>query len=106
MLRRRCFCTGDEFACARFCPRRVKRDCVETCIDPNSRFAVAFAANSAASRNTAIALDALIDLLPIQPQYLLSDNGSEFMGDFPQRLDERGIIHWWPTGGSTSDHPK
>ncbi len=43
----------------------------------------------------AIALDALTDLLPIQPQYLFPDNGSEFMGDFQQRLDELGITHWW-----------
>ena len=66
-----------------------------TFIDPTSRFAIAFAANSAASRNTAIALEALTDLLPMQPQYLLSDNGSEFMGNFQKRLNELGITHWW-----------
>ncbi len=77
-----------------------------TLIDPNSRFAVAFAANSAASRNTTIALDALTGLLPIQPQYLLSDNGSEFMGNFQRRLDERGITHWWtcPRSPKTNAH--
>ncbi len=66
-----------------------------TFIDPNSRFAIAFAANSATSRNTSIALEALTDLLPVQPQFLLSDNGSEFMGDFQQRLNQLGIVHWW-----------
>ena len=66
-----------------------------TFIDPTSRFAIAFAANSATSRNTTIALEALTDLLPVQPQFLLSDNGSEFMGDFHQRLNQLGIVHWW-----------
>ena len=63
-----------------------------TFIDPTSRFAIALAANSAASRNTAIALEALTDLLPMQPQYLLSDDGSEFMGDFQKRLDPHHSI--------------
>ena len=66
-----------------------------TFIAPTSRVAIAFAATSATSRNTTIALEALTDLLPVQPQFLLSDNGSEFMGDFQQRLHQLGIVHWW-----------
>ena len=26
---------------------------------------------------------------------MLSDNGSEFLGHFQHRLEERGITHWW-----------
>ncbi len=29
------------------------------------------------------------------PQFLLSDNGAEFLGHFQQRLDAYGITHWW-----------
>ena len=30
------------------------------------------------------------------PRFILSDNGSEFLGHFQQRLDERGSTHWGP----------
>ena len=66
-----------------------------TFIDPQTRFAVAFAAATASSRQTTHALDALCTLLPAPPQFLLSDNGAEFLGSFQQRLEERGITHWW-----------
>ena len=33
--------------------------------------------------------------LPAPPRDVLSDNGSEFPGHFQQRLEERGITHWW-----------
>ena len=66
-----------------------------TFLDPHSRFAVAFAAATASSRHTTHALDALCALLPASPQFILSDNGSEFLGHFQQRLDEYGITHWW-----------
>ena len=32
---------------------------------------------------------------PPPPRFILSDNGSEFLGHFQQRLEERGITHWW-----------
>ena len=62
-------------------------------IDPHTRFAVAFAAATPSSRQATLALDALCHLLPAPPRFVLSDNGSEFLGH--QRLEERGITHWW-----------
>ena len=65
-----------------------------TFIDPNSRFAVTFAANSAASRirhRPGCAHRPATHTTAISA----SDSGSEFMGDFQQRLDELGITHWW-----------
>ena len=66
-----------------------------TFIDPHSRFALALAAPTASSRHTTTALDARCALLPTPPQFILSDNGAEFHGHFQQRLDARGITHWW-----------
>ena len=66
-----------------------------TFIDPHSRFAIAFAATTQSSHQAAIALNALCQLLPKPPRFILSDNGSEFMGHFQQRLDEHRITHWW-----------
>lgn len=65
-----------------------------TFIDPHSRFAIAFASASQSSRQASIALDALCELLPQPPKYLLSDNRSEFMGRFQQRLNAHGMTHW------------
>ncbi len=68
-----------------------------TFIAPNSRFAIAiaFAAATPSSQHAAIALDSLCQLLPHPPQYILSDNGSEFLGKFQTQLELRGIKHWW-----------
>ena len=66
-----------------------------TFIDPSTRFAVAMATATSSSRQATRALDALCHLLPAPPRFILSDNGSEFLGHFQQRLDERGITHWW-----------
>ena len=41
------------------------------------------------------ALDALCHLLPSPPRFIFSDNGSEFLGHFQHRLEERGITPWW-----------
>ncbi len=76
-----------------------------TFIDPNSRFAVAFASRTASSRQATLTLNALIDLLPAAPKYLLTDNGSEFMGDFQKRLDELHITHWWTYPNSPKMNP-
>ena len=62
---------------------------------PVTRFAVAVAISNKSSRQTTIAFTALSQLLPQQPQFILSDNGSEFMGAFDNHLQERDITHWW-----------
>ena len=66
-----------------------------TFIDPHTHFAVAFAAATPSSRQATLALDALCHLLPPPPRFVFSDNGSEFLGHFQQRREERGITHWW-----------
>ena len=67
-----------------------------TFIDPNSRFAIAFAARSPSSRQATFALEALCQLLPTPPpRFILSDNGSEFKGQFEDKLQQYGITHWW-----------
>ena len=60
------------------------------------RFALTGVAATASSRQATHALDALCTLLPVPTRVILSDNGSEFLGPFQQRLDERGITPWWP----------
>ncbi len=64
-------------------------------LDPHSRFAVAVATPPASSRQATRALEALCQVLPRPPRVVLSDNGSEFLGHFQQRLEARGITHWW-----------
>ena len=55
-----------------------------TFIDPYTRFAVAVAAATPPSRWMRCAISCRKP-----PRYVLSDNGSEFLGHFQQRLDER-----------------
>ena len=64
-----------------------------TFIDPCSRFAFAWA--STTRSRAAHALRSLIALTPNTIQYLLSDNGSEFMKDFDSELKRHHITHWW-----------
>ena len=42
---------------------------------------------------------------PKPPRFILSDNGSEFMGHFQQRLDEHRITHWWTYPRSPKMNP-
>ncbi len=41
-----------------------------------------------------ISLKLTVLLVPIPIHAVLSDNGSEFQGDFAEALDEAGIAHW------------
>ena len=66
-----------------------------TFIDPASAFGLAVALPSKATRHTQAALTAALDSLPMQPQVLLSDNGSEFEASFAQTLRTRGIQRWY-----------
>jgi hypothetical protein len=66
-----------------------------TFTDPVSHFAFAVAVPSKHARHTARALDLALSLLPQTPKILLSDNGSEFEGDFARLLTERGIGRWY-----------
>jgi transposase InsO family protein len=66
-----------------------------TFIDPASRFALAVALPSKASRHTQSALSAALSLLPTKPQVVLSDNGSEFEADFAKALETHGMKRWY-----------
>ncbi len=66
-----------------------------TFIDPRSRFAVAFVAKSPSSRQATAAFIRLCQLLPKPPRFVLSDNGSEFLGHFQRHLEQQQITHWW-----------
>jgi transposase InsO family protein len=71
------------------------RRAIVTFIDPKSHFAFAWAAPSKHSRHTASAFESLLELLPHEPQVVLSDNGSEFEADFADCLEHRGIQRWY-----------
>ena len=47
------------------------------------------------SRNAAIAFNALRQLLPKPPEFILSDNGSEFMANFDNCLKNHRTTHFW-----------
>ncbi len=66
-----------------------------TFIDPRSRFAIAFVAKSPSSRQATAAFISLCQLLPKLPRFVLSDNGSKFLGYFQRHLEQQQITHWW-----------
>jgi transposase InsO family protein len=65
-----------------------------TLIDPTSRIAFAVALPGKRSRNSAEVLKAMLSANPLC-RALLSDNGSEFQGDFDALLKEEGVTHYW-----------
>ena len=79
------------------------RQYIMTLVDPNSRIAFAVAIPSKHSKHTAKVLEALIDGLTgtinlnSNPKEfaILSDNGSEFMKEFEQLLQNKGLTHYW-----------
>lgn len=76
-----------------------------TFLDPVSRIGLAVALPTKASRHTRTALEALLtglhstalDHAPEQRRAIvfLSDNGSEFQGEFDQFLTATGLTHYW-----------
>ena len=74
---------------------------IMTMIDPNSRIAFAVAIPSKHAKNTAKALEALIDGLSYNADEsrckysILSDNGSEFKKEFDGLLKEKKLTHYW-----------
>ena len=65
-----------------------------TMLDPVSRVALAVALPRKKALYTAEVLRVLVESQPGM-RYLLSDNGSEFMGAFDRILRERNIRHYW-----------
>ncbi len=74
---------------------RLTRRYVFTFIAPRSRVAFAWASTTRSSRRSAHALQLLCELVPKPINYILSDNGSEFMKDFETELKQRRTTHWW-----------
>jgi transposase InsO family protein len=66
-----------------------------TFIDPASHFAFAWATPTKHARHTAAALNLALSLLPQAPNWLLSDNGSEFQADYALALETHGIKRWY-----------
>ncbi len=73
----------------------LTRRYVFTFIDPRSRVAFAGASTTRSNRRSAHALRLLCELVPKPINYILSDNGSEFMKDFETELKQRRTTHWW-----------
>jgi len=78
-----------------------------TFFDPVSRIGLAFAAPSTSSKNTSLALNALLSCLLSKDPHscqlaILSDNGSEFLKDFDKSLRSHQITHYF----TYPKHPK
>lgn len=71
-----------------------RRIYVITVIDLFSRFAFAHVTTSHASKAAQEFFDRCINIFPYPIEYVLTDNGSEFMKDFDGRLRELCLTHW------------
>ena len=67
---------------------------VITAVDIYSKFSLAFATNSHASRAAADFFFAIQQLFPYPIGHILTDNGSEFMKDFDLALRKTHKVHW------------
>ena len=66
-----------------------------TSIDPSTHLAFAYAPPSGASSHAAKLHEAIADAFPDFAQAkALTDNGSEFKGQFAKRLADSGVTHW------------
>lgn len=65
-----------------------------TFVDLYSRFTLAYATTSHASKAAAEFFTLVKDLFPYKLEYVLTDNGSEFMKDFDTALRQLHAIHW------------
>lgn len=65
-----------------------------TATDIYSRFAIAYATRSHASREAAHVFKAIFQSFPYKIERVLTDNGSEFMKSFQVELDHASIPHW------------
>jgi len=63
-------------------------------VDPVSRIGFAVALPGKSSKYSAEVLRALLEGNP-EIKYFLTDNGSEFQGEFDRLLREKGIRHYW-----------
>ena len=71
-----------------------RRRYVITFTDVYSRFSLAWATKSHASKAAKEFFDLTIFLFPFPFKYVLTDNGSEFMKDFDSELKRLHLIHW------------
>lgn len=70
------------------------RKYVMTCTDVYSHFSFAFATTSHASRAAADFFKVVRVLFPYRLEYILTDNGSEFMKHFDEELRRLCLTHW------------
>lgn len=71
-----------------------RRIYVVTMVDVFSRYAFAHVTTSHASKAAEEFFTRCLTLFPYPMEYVLTDNGSEFMKDFDTRLRELCLIHW------------
>lgn len=67
---------------------------VITFTDTYSRFSFAWGTTSHSSKTAKEFFDIVRFLFPFPFQYILTDNGSEFMKDFDKELRRQHLIHW------------
>ena len=68
---------------------------ITTYIDPATHIAFAFAHTSSTSRNACALLGAIHDNFTyLKSALVLTDNGSEFKGDFAKHVTAKSITHW------------
>lgn len=65
-----------------------------TCTDTYSRFSLALATTSHASRAAAEFFTFVRQLFPVPWTFVLSDNGSEFKKDFTDAIQREHLTHW------------
>lgn len=66
-----------------------------TATDVYSRFAVAYATRSHASKEAAHVFKAIFQSFPYKIERVLTDNGSEFMKSFQTELEKTSTVHWY-----------
>jgi len=67
---------------------------VITFIDVYSRFTFAWATTSHTSKAAKEVLNYIQQVFPYPLEYILTDNGSEFMKEFEKALADKNIVHW------------
>lgn len=76
------------------CPAPKTIDYIITFVELYSRFTLAYATTSHTSKTAAEFFILVKDLFPCKLEYVLTDNGSEFMKEFDTALRQLHATHW------------
>lgn len=72
----------------------IKRYIV-TAIDVTSKFAFAYTYNNHSSRSVAHFMETLVKVTPYPIRAIQTDNGSEFLSESDEAMDQHGIVHFF-----------